>query len=103
MMINKISEVNALNTLQNTKRSNNVAGSQYASDEISVSDEAKAMAEAMFMNKVAEETPDVRSELVEQIKLKIQITSMKLRLQLLRIKFLALTVCSFPYFLQGIN
>jgi len=72
MMINKISEVNALNTLQNTKRSNNVAGSQYASDEISVSDEAKAMAETMFMNKVAEETPDVRSELVEQIKLKIQ-------------------------------
>ena len=44
-MINKISEVNALNTLQNTKRSNNVAGSQYASDEISVSDEAKAMAD----------------------------------------------------------
>ena len=38
MMINKISEVNALNTLQNTKRSNNVAGSQYASDEISVYD-----------------------------------------------------------------
>ena len=71
-MINKISEVNALNSLQNTKRSNNVAGSQYVSDEISVSDEAKAMAEAMFMNKVAEETPDVRSELVEQIKLKIQ-------------------------------
>ena len=69
MMINKISEVNALNSLQNTKRSNNVAGSQYVSDEISVSDEAKAMAEAMFMNKVAEETPDVRSELVEQIKL----------------------------------
>ena len=72
MMINKISEVNALNSLQNTKRSNNVAGSQYVSDEISVSDEAKAMAEAMFMNKVTEETPDVRSELVEQIKLKIQ-------------------------------
>lgn len=71
-MINKISEVNALNSLQNTKRSNNVAGSQYVSDEISVSDEAKAMVEAMFMNKVAEETPDVRSELVEQIKLKIQ-------------------------------
>lgn len=71
-MINKISEVNALNSLQNTKRSNNVATSQYATDEISVSDEAKAMADAMFMNKVSKETPDVRSELVEQIKLKIQ-------------------------------
>ncbi|MGN0729501.1 flagellar biosynthesis anti-sigma factor FlgM [Treponema sp.] len=71
MMINKISELNALNTLQNTKRSNNIPSSHYE-DEISVSDEAKAMAEAMFMQKVAEETPDVRSELVEQIKLKIQ-------------------------------
>ena len=72
MMINKISEVNALNSLQNTKRSNNVAGSQYVSDEISVSDEAKAMAEAMFMNKVSDETPDIRQDLVEKIKLKIQ-------------------------------
>lgn len=72
MMINKISEVNALNTLQNTKRSNSVSNSQYASDEISVSDEAKAMAEAMFMKEVAAETPDVRSDVVEKIKLKIQ-------------------------------
>ncbi len=72
MMIDKIPGVNPLNSLQSTKRSNNASNVQRSSDEISVSDEAKAMAEAMFMNKVAEETPDVRSELVEQIKLKIQ-------------------------------
>lgn len=72
MMIDKVSGVNALNSLQNTKKTNNVNNSQAASDEISVSKEGKAKAEAMFMNKVAEETPDVRTELVEQIKKKIQ-------------------------------
>lgn len=72
MMIDKISGVQALNQLQSTKRSNNVASSQTTSDEISVSDEAKAMAETLYLNKVADETPDVRSDLVEKIKLKIQ-------------------------------
>jgi negative regulator of flagellin synthesis FlgM len=71
-MIDKISGTNALNALQNTKRSNNVSNSQYTADEISVSDEAKAMAEAMFLKEVSAETPDVRSDVVEQIKLKIQ-------------------------------
>ncbi|MCR5081430.1 MAG: flagellar biosynthesis anti-sigma factor FlgM [Treponema sp.] len=72
MMIDKISGVQALNQLQSTKRSNNVASSQTTSDEISVSDEAKAMAETLYLNKVADETPDVRADLVEKIKLKIQ-------------------------------
>jgi negative regulator of flagellin synthesis FlgM len=71
-MIDKISGTNALNALQNTKRSNSVSNSQYTADEISVSDEAKAMAEAMFLKEVSAETPDVRSDVVEQIKLKIQ-------------------------------
>ncbi len=71
-MIDKISGVQALNQLQSTKRSNNVASSQTTSDEISVSDEAKAMAETLYLNKVADETPDVRADLVEKIKLKIQ-------------------------------
>ncbi len=72
MMIDKISGVQALNALQNTKRSNNVVSSSIGHDEISVSDEAKAMAEALFMDKVAEETPDVRADIVEKVKLKIQ-------------------------------
>ena len=71
-MIDKISGVQALNQLQSTKRSNNVASSQTTSDEISVSDEAKAMAETLYLNKEADETPDVRADLVEKIKLKIQ-------------------------------
>lgn len=72
MMINKVSEVSALNSLQNAKKTNNANNSQPVSDEISVSEEGKARAEAMFLNKVADETPDVRTELVEQIKKKIQ-------------------------------
>ena len=72
MMIDKVNYVSPVNNLQNTKRSNNVANSQRAFDEISVSDEAKAMAEAMFMKQVSDETPDIRQDLVEKIKLKIQ-------------------------------
>ena len=71
-MIDKVNYVTPLNNLQNTKRSGNVANAQRTSDEISVSEEAKAMAEAMFMKQVADETPDVRHDLVEKIKLKIQ-------------------------------
>ncbi len=72
-MINKISGPSQINNLQGI---NNVSASQRASrtafDEILVSEEAKEMADAHFLNSVAEKTPDVRSELVEQIKLKIQ-------------------------------
>ena len=34
--------------------------------------EAKAAAEAMYLKQVSDETPDIRQDLVEQIKLKIQ-------------------------------
>lgn len=72
MMIDKVNYVAPVNNLQNTKRSGNVSNSQRASDEISVSEEAKAAAEAMFMKQVSDETPDIRQDLVEKIKLKIQ-------------------------------
>ncbi|MCQ2242254.1 flagellar biosynthesis anti-sigma factor FlgM [Treponema sp.] len=72
MMIDKVNYVSPVNNLQSTKRSSNVANSQRASDEISVSEEAKAAAEAMYLKQVADETPDIRQDLVEEIKLKIQ-------------------------------
>lgn len=71
-MIDKVNSVTSLNNLQNTRRSGNVSSSQNVHDEISVSDEAKAAAEAMYLKQVADETSDVRRELVEKIKLKIQ-------------------------------
>jgi negative regulator of flagellin synthesis FlgM len=72
MMIDKISGVNPLNNVQNTKRTSSAEDVKSAPDSISVSDEAKAMADAYYLNKVADETPNIRSELVEQIKQKIQ-------------------------------
>lgn len=72
MMIDKISGVNPLNNLQNTKRANNVSTVNTSSDEISISNEAKALADAYYLDKVAKETPDVRENLVEAIKQKIQ-------------------------------
>lgn len=71
-MIDKISGVNPLNNLQNTKRANNVSTVNTSSDEISISNEAKALADAYYLDKVAKETPDVRENLVEAIKQKIQ-------------------------------
>ncbi|MBO7638483.1 MAG: flagellar biosynthesis anti-sigma factor FlgM [Treponema sp.] len=72
MMIDKVSGVNPLNNLQNVRRSNAVGAYRAGSDEISVSDEAKELAESYYLNQVAAETPDVRSKLIEQVKLKIQ-------------------------------
>ncbi len=72
MMIDKVSTINAVNPLQSSKQSRSVSDVKNDTDKISVSDEAKAKADEMFLNQVARETPDVRSELVEQIKLKIQ-------------------------------
>ena len=72
MMIDKVAGANPLNNLQNAKRANSTANVKPSSDKISVSDEAKAAADAYYLNQVASETPDVRADLVEKIKQKIQ-------------------------------
>lgn len=72
MMIEKLSGIAPLNEVQNTRRTSNSSSVKSAPDSISVSDEAKAAAEAYYMNQVAEETPDVRSDLVAAIKEKIK-------------------------------
>ncbi|MBO5100886.1 MAG: flagellar biosynthesis anti-sigma factor FlgM [Treponema sp.] len=72
MMIDKISGVNPLNNVQNTRRI--AEPSKYVStpDSINVSDEAKEAARAYYLNQVAEETPEVRANLVAEIKEKIK-------------------------------
>lgn len=72
MMIDKISRVNALNSLQNTKRTTASENILSGTDEISVSQEAKELAETYYLDQVAAETPDIRSDLVEQVKIKMQ-------------------------------
>ncbi|MGI5058889.1 flagellar biosynthesis anti-sigma factor FlgM [Treponema pectinovorum] len=74
MMVQNINGINPLNSVQNTRRSNDTGktSSLSAPDSISVSDEAKEAAKAYFLSQVAEETPDVRSELVMAVKEKIK-------------------------------
>ncbi len=72
MMIDKIGGVNPLNNVQNTTRSNESASAKSEPDSINVSEEAKEMAKAYYLNEVSKETPDVRSDLVQQIKEKIK-------------------------------
>lgn len=71
-MIDKLSGVTPLNNVQSTKRTQSAGSVKSSADSISVSKEAKEMAEAYFLNEVADETPDVRSDLVAQIKEKIK-------------------------------
>lgn len=71
-MIDKLGGITPLNNVQNAKRTESKHSSISFADTINVSDEAKAAAEAYYLNQVAEETPDVRSELVASIKEKIK-------------------------------
>lgn len=72
MMIEKISGINALNNVQGTKRTNETVKSNFGSDSISVSEEAKEKAAVYYMNQVASETPNVRMDRIAEVKAKIQ-------------------------------
>lgn len=71
-MIDKIGGINPLNNIQNTRRSNEPSKYDAGSDSISVSEEAQKMAEAYYLKEVADESPDIRADLVAQIKEKIK-------------------------------
>jgi flagellar biosynthesis anti-sigma factor FlgM len=72
MMIDKIGGINPLNNVQNTRRVNGADSLNAGTDSISVSDEAKEMAEVYYLKQVAAETPDVRAARVAEIKEKIK-------------------------------
>ena len=71
-MIGRIDNVNPLNNVQNVRRTQEKDTSYSTTDQVSVSDEAKAAAEAYYLNQVAAETPDIRQDLVAAIKEKIK-------------------------------
>ena len=71
-MIDKLTGVTPLNNVQSTKRTHSTDSVKSSADSISVSKEAKEMAEAYYLNEVADESPDVRLDLVAQIKEKIK-------------------------------
>lgn len=71
-MINKLGGVNPVSNVQNTKMTENVAKAKEVSDSVSVSDEAKLRAEAYYLQKVADETPDIRADRVAEVKEKLK-------------------------------
>ena len=72
MKIDQIGGISPLNNVQNTKRAQNAGNVKSSPDSISVSAEAREMAEAYYLKGIADETPDVRTDLVAQIKEKIK-------------------------------
>lgn len=73
-MVQNINGITPINNVQNTRRASDAdrLTSNQETDSISVSDEAKEAARLYFLNQVADETPDVRSDLVAQVKEKIK-------------------------------
>jgi negative regulator of flagellin synthesis FlgM len=72
MTINRLGGLNPLNNVTSTQKATAKSSIAPQTDTISISDEAKEMAEVYFMSEVAKETPDVRTDLIEQIKEKIK-------------------------------
>ena len=71
-MIDKIRGIQPLETLQRTENVASKSRIPSDSDSISVSAEARELAQEMYLQEVADNTPDVRSDLVAQIKEKIK-------------------------------
>ena len=73
-MVQNINGINPINNVQNSRRTNGMERTSITdtSDSINVSDEDKEAARAYFLSQVAEETPDVRSDLVASVKEKIK-------------------------------
>jgi negative regulator of flagellin synthesis FlgM len=72
MMIERIGGINPLDNLNNTQRTKSTARASQAPDVINVSEEALKKAEAYYLAEIANETSDVRAELIAQIKEKIK-------------------------------
>ena len=71
-MINGVNNVSQVNNVQNLRKTESSAKVSRDVDSISVSAEAKEMAEIYYMDKVASETPDVRADRVAAVKEKLK-------------------------------
>lgn len=71
-MINGINNVSQVNNIQNLRKTENTSKASQSTDSISVSAEAKEMAELYYMEKVAKETPNVRADRIAEVKEKIK-------------------------------
>ena len=71
-MINGVNNVTQVTNVQNLRKTESSAKVDRDVDSISVSAEAKEMAEVYYMEKVANETPDVRADRVAEVKEKLK-------------------------------
>ena len=71
-MINGVNNVTQVTNVQNLRKTESSAKVDREYDSISVSEEAKEMAEAYYLEKVANETPDVRADRVAAVKEKLK-------------------------------
>ena len=71
-MINGVNNVTQVTNVQNLRKTESSAKVDREVDSISVSAEAKEMAEAYYLEKVANETPDVRADRVAAVKEKLK-------------------------------
>ena len=71
-MINGVNNVTQVNNVQNLRKTESSAKVDREYDSISGSAEAKEMAEAYYLEKVANETPDVRADRVAAVKEKLK-------------------------------
>ena len=71
-MINGVNSINPLNNVQNLRKTESTASVADTGETISLSPEAEKMAEMYYMDKSAQETPDVRADRVAEVKEKIK-------------------------------
>lgn len=71
-MINGVNNVTQVTNVQNLRKTESSAKVDREVDSISVSAEAKEMAEVYYMEKVANETPDVRADRIAEVKEKLK-------------------------------
>lgn len=71
-MINGVNSINPLNNVQNLRKTETAASVKSSSDTVSLSPEAEKMAEMYYLDKIAQETPDVRADRVAEVKEKIK-------------------------------
>ncbi len=72
MIIDKLGRLDPLNNVQKPQRSEEKGSVSAGHDSIEISNEAKALAESMYLSEIAAGTPDVRMDRVAEVKEKIQ-------------------------------
>ncbi|MDD7417332.1 MAG: flagellar biosynthesis anti-sigma factor FlgM [Treponemataceae bacterium] len=72
MMIERLSGINPLQNVQRSQQVSKKAEVSTFEDTVVVSDEAKRLAEEYMLSEIAAQTPDIREDLVAQVKEKIK-------------------------------